>query len=394
MVGAGTTDGATVDNGVRMLRSLTLGLLAAAACGADELFPALNLEAHGFVSFGHLQTWGNNWLGPTRDGSNEFWEGALNVIARPIDHLRLGAQVFARDLGEFDNGKAQLDWAYADWRQNDAIGVQVGRVKLPIGLYNESLDIDAARTPIFLPPAVYALRARDLFVSTDGAKIYGLLGPCEYAAYLGAKPFDHRGGFATYMSQLGLGDRIDDISADAIGGAMLHWHTPLQGLALRLTLTDLHGFTVTGTTSGATIDTAVDDYLMGIVSLAYECRDWTYACEFERLRGHGTVSIPALAQTIPLIDNSEGAYLNATWHAKPWLEWYAAAEASWADAGDPTGVHAYTGVFAIHVLPLANWSLKAEFRDVHGTMGASAVDNPAGVEKHWQVLALKTTVDF
>lgn len=37
--------------------------------------------------------------------------------------------------------------------------VQVGRFKIPQGLYGESLDVDAARTSIFLPVSIYALRA-------------------------------------------------------------------------------------------------------------------------------------------------------------------------------------------------------------------------------------------
>jgi hypothetical protein len=31
---------------------------------------------------------------------------------------------------------------------------------------------------------------------------------------------------------------------------------------------------------------------------------------------------------------------------------------------------------------------------VHGTRGAYGFENPAGIEKRWQVLALKSTVDF
>lgn len=50
------------------------------------------LETHGFVSFGYLKSRGNNWLGETIDGTDEFWEAASNVIARPMNHLRLGAQ--------------------------------------------------------------------------------------------------------------------------------------------------------------------------------------------------------------------------------------------------------------------------------------------------------------
>jgi hypothetical protein len=45
-------------------------------------------------------------------------------------------------------------------------------------------------------------------------------------------------------------------------------------------------------------------------------------------------------------------------------------------------------------MPLSHWSLKAEYRDNYGTMGLNTRDNPGGLAYHWQVIALKTTVDF
>src|SRR4051812_25878047 len=129
--------------------ALALGGSVLAAAAEDPL--GLNLETHGFVSFGYLKSWGNNWHGETLDGTDEFWEAAANVISRPMDHLRLGAQLFVRDLGVYGNGKVELDWAYADWRQIDDFGIQVGRVKIPFGLYSDIIDVDAARPSVFLP---------------------------------------------------------------------------------------------------------------------------------------------------------------------------------------------------------------------------------------------------
>ena len=391
--------------GFRPIGSIFLGLLVGmtGAWAADSI-PGqpptdpnpLNLEAHGFVSFGHLQTWGNNWLGETRSGSNEFWEAAANAIARPMDRVRIGAQLFARDLGEYDNGKAQVDWAYVDWRARDEIGIQVGRVKLPIGLYNESLDVDAARASVFLPPSIYALRSRDLYISTDGAKVYGIKGPLEYAVYGGHKEFDTNGGFATFFRQSGLGSQIDRLEVQWIAGGMVHWETPCPGLGVRLSLADAHGFTVAGSSpSGVIVESTVDDYYIGIISLIYDLDQTTFTAEYLRLRGRGETTIAPLGQTMPLVDDTEGIVLNATWHARPWLEWYVAGEGAFTQPGDRNGAdHCYTAVAAVNVMPLPHWSIKAEFRDVHGTMGATAFDNPQGVEKHWQVLALKTTVDF
>jgi hypothetical protein len=129
-------------------------------------------EVHSFVSFGYLQTTGNNWLGNSRSGTGEFWEAAANAQVTPWPQTRLAGQLFARDFQRYDNGRVQVDWLFAEWRPKDLIGVQVGRVKIPLGLYNEVRDVDVARATIFLPASIYALRTRDINNSTDGAKIF------------------------------------------------------------------------------------------------------------------------------------------------------------------------------------------------------------------------------
>ncbi len=361
---------------------------------------ALRLEAHGFASFGYLQTEGNNWLGQTENGTSEFWEAAANVIARPWDHVRIGAQIFARDLVKYDNGQPSLDWAYIDYRATDAIGVQVGRFKLPLGLYNEASDIDSARASIFLPPSVYALRSRDLYISTDGAKAYGLLdigsaGSCEYGIYGGKKEYSTDAGFATYISEIGVGNQINEIAIDWQAGGFFHWHTPLDGLGLRLSGTYIDDFNVDAlfTTSGLTSYTRAD-YLFGFVSAIYEVSLVTIAVEYLRLRGRGESVVPAASLVIPINDNTEGLYCNTTWHTTRWLDIFAGVEGAWVDAYDRNGTRAYAWVVAANLMPLSNWSLKFEFRDVYGEMGINKGDNPGGIEDHWQVLALKTTVDF
>ena len=73
---------------------------------------------------------------------------------------------------------------------------------------------------------------------------------------------------------------------------------------------------------------------------------------------------------------------------------FQAGRGAWVDASDRDGTRAYTWVAAVNLMPLSNWSLKVEFRDVYGELGINKGDNPGGIENHWQVLALKTTVDF
>ena len=390
-----------------LLTTTALVVAVAGSSAAEVASPApeptlvdqLKLETHGFASFGYLRTWGNNWLADdTMKGTSEFHEAALNVLARPLDRLRLGAQLFTRDLGRYDNGRVSLDWAYADYRAADWFGVQVGRVKYPLGLFNEELDVDAARTSVFLAPSLYSLRGRDLFISTDGAKVYGLVsaGPAgrfEYSLFGGDTPYSNKGGLAGTLSDVGLGDQIESISGAWIAGGMLHWHTPLPGLGLRVSLVDLHDFTVIGRTSGVTLVTTSDNYYFGVASAIYETGLLTFAAEYARARGSLDTHVGGILVNAA-VNNYEDAYLSATWHVRPRLDLYLAGESTVADANHRSGSHAHTLVLAAALTPIDHWSIKIEGRQVEGDLGVLASDNPGGVSKHWQVLAFKTTVDF
>jgi hypothetical protein len=388
--------------------SAVLLLLAAAGAAQalaaeDDWYPGtdLQLEAHGFASFGYLDTWGDNWLGPSRGGTTQFWEAATNVVARPVDRLRIGAQLYARDLLDYDNGQVTLDWAYADYRVADALGIQVGRVKIPIGLYNEDIDVDVARASVFMPVRFYSLVDRDLYIATDGAKAYGSVtlgdaGSCDYSLYAGKKPVHTDSDFATHISKdLGPGDVVDGVSIAWSAGGMMQWNTPLTGLAIRVSIAHLHDLDVQShdTISGLQYDTAASYYAY-ILSGQYDIGQVTLAAEGMRLRGRGGTVVQPVDVAEVLVDNEQDSYLSATWHARRWLELYGAFEASWSDAHQLSGTHAYAWVGALNVMPLPYWSLKAEFQEVEGTFGIYAADNPQGLSKHWQILALKTTVDF
>lgn len=383
-----------------MLRPTTLALLCAAAVHGldDEPAKALNAEVHGFVSFGHLRSWANDWVVPTRGGNDQFWEAAGNVIMRPMDHLRLGAQLFARDFGTYDNGRVDLDWAYADWRQDDAIGLQVGRVKFPFGLFNESLDIDSSRVQIFLPPSIYALRTRDLWKSMDGGKLYGSIGlggagGLDYAMFHGVHHFARAGGTSQYFAEQGLGDRLWMEERSTTGG-MLHWETPVHGLGLRLTHAVSQGLKMHGWfADGRRTESEFAPYSGTAVSTIYETSVVTLAAEYSRYHGHGETTVEPLGQRQGFVDNSDGCYGSATWHLLSWLELYGALEHQHSDAISREGPQCTTRVLAMEVLPLRNWTMKAELRDSSGTLNATSSDGRP-LEDRWQVLAVKTTVDF
>ncbi len=364
---------------------------------AEDPFADLNLETHGFVSFGYLKSWGNNWLGETLDGTDQFWEAAANVIARPMDHLRLGAQLFVRDLGTSGNGQVEVDWAYADWRFNDAIGVQVGRVKMPFGLFSESLDVDAGRSSIFLP-IMYPNRAREILLSTDGVKLYGKLGDFDWAVYGGQHQLETDGDFATYIAYGAGLDEVHSIKADSEIGAMVHWYTPVPGLASRLSFAWLNNLELTGTRPGATVELDIPYWYAGMFSLIYETGPFTICSEYQRYYANNELIITPIVGPVFRIDQpqrADSAYLSCTWQWRSWLSLYGSLEGAWSDPTDRHGdQYLQTLVGALNLRPTEHWSLKAEFRYNHGTFGIDPQLNPSGITDDWQVLALKTTVDF
>ncbi len=367
-------------------------------------FEQWNVEAHGSVSFGYLRTWGNDLTGDGDGGSSEngttdFWEATANVIARPMDRLRIGAQLFARDLGRYDNGKATLEWAYADYRLNDGIGVQVGRYKVPLGLYNETADIDTARTQVFLPPNLYSFRSRDLYISADGIKIAGYLrstvGAFAYALHAGVKNYDKEAGFSAFLTEAtGADPGSLRVSSDGVVGASLHWYTPLEGLGFRLSAGDIIGFRIDSTTGGLATRSTSDHYLQCIASVIWEQGNWEVAVEYGRLYTRGTVVVEGLGQVGSLRDDSHAAHCSVTWHARPWLDLYGSLQSARHEATEFDGVRADSIVAAVRVLPLPQWSLKLEGRQTWGTQGLTRQPDGEPADHVWQAVALKSTWDF
>ena len=376
-----------------------LGIFLGVTNAQEQSFiEAINLEAHGFVSFGYLRTWENNvYDSDTIDGTTEFYEAALNAIARPWERVRLGAQLFVRDLGHYDNGRVELDWAYADFQLHPLCDVQLGRVKIPLGLYNESQDIDAARSSVLLAQSLYPTRLRDLQVAVDGGKVSGRAemgdaGALSYTMFGGTKQFDRDGAYAAYVGQTSR-MTVNEAAVKAVYGGMVQWDTPVPDVALRFTAYQARDIVIDGVSLfGGQPVHFVSDSRSLVTSLQWEPRDWTFAAEYLNIATAGESTTGAV--TRPYEFDYNGGYVSATWHVRSWLDGYVASEYRHSEvAGRPTSF-GWSWIAAINVLPLRNWSLKAEYQYQDNAVGVLAVENPQGVSQSWHLFALKTTVDF
>lgn len=142
-------------------------------------FPG-RFQIHGFASQAYILTDDNGLFGSSKaseGGSFDFRELGLNVSWRLHPRFQLSAQGLSRWAGEGDQGEARLDYGYADATIvsdiSNVLGIRVGRVLTPFGLYNQTRDVASTRPSILLPQSIYFDRTRDLAISGDGATLYG-----------------------------------------------------------------------------------------------------------------------------------------------------------------------------------------------------------------------------
>ena len=101
---------------------------------------------HGFASQGFLYSSDYNYLGDTSDGSLKYGELGLNAMWSPCDRTRIAIQGFAFDVGDVGRYYPILDYASIEYTFDDTIGIRVGRIRRPGGIYNSIQDVDLART--------------------------------------------------------------------------------------------------------------------------------------------------------------------------------------------------------------------------------------------------------
>jgi hypothetical protein len=199
----------------------------------------LNLQVHGYATQGYIYTTNNNWnTTDSSDGSAAWTEAVVNVSAQPESRLRIGVQARYSLLGALGNA-ITLDWAQGDYKVNEYFGFRVGKVKTPMGLLNESQDIDPAQLWILLPQSIYPLASRNALLAHYGGVLYGQiglgekLGKLEYRAYGGERVLAGNDGYFESLRDAGL--TLPNGTTGSIFGGTLRWDAPIQGLLIGVT---------------------------------------------------------------------------------------------------------------------------------------------------------------
>ncbi len=194
-------------------------------------------QVHGFASQGFIHTDNNNWLtlNTSHTGSGQFTDFGANISVQVTHKLRIGGQIYDRNLGQLGRWHPSLDWAYADYRFQPWFGVRGGKVKTPLGLYNDTQDLDFLHPFVLLPQSVYPTDLRESTIAHTGGDLYGTirlrnsLGSLSYVAYAGQRQDSHDGGYPYLLK--GVQIFFSSYGGLQYGGD-LRWTTPLPGLII------------------------------------------------------------------------------------------------------------------------------------------------------------------
>jgi hypothetical protein len=401
----------------RAVFSVPIAMVALVATSRAQPADAPPVEIHGFVSEGGFVSTSNDYIGASSRGSLALFEAGLNMSAEPADRLRVGIQLFGRDVGTFRDIPPRLDWAYVDYRWRPWLGVRAGLIKMPYGLYNEFADVDATRTAILMPQAVYPLRDRSALLAQTGVALYGRrgLGPAggalDYQAWFGTLNIPEN---ALVLD----GARLDDIDTRYVTGAQLFWQTPVDGLRIGGTVVrasidfdlTLEPATVAALIMAGLVPADYDGKLvisqrpgtLWIGSAEYTREDWLVAAEYARWLKHQQTTLPAV---LPAFDeDAERFYVMATRRLAHSTEVGAYYSVLHVDANDRRGRdmmkfaerhYAWQRDASVTVRYDVNdywlWKLEAHFIDGTGDLFAPSTVHP---DRYWGLFLFKTTVTF
>lgn len=293
--------------------ALGLGISAASAQSLDDL----NIQLHGYATQGFLYTNQNNiFTTNSSNGSPAWTEAVINVTAQPDPKLRVGVQARYSVLGNLGNA-ITLDWAMADYKVNDKIGVRFGKVKTPSGLFNDVQDIDPSYNWALLPQTVYPLMSRNSLLAHYGGVAYGTFdmergGKFEYRGWIGERLLPGSDGY--FLNQTEQGISLPNGLGGITSGATLRWRTPIAGLLVGAT--DYRDNTWKGQLSagGGALTGAelLNPFNAQYEFARYDHKRWMAAAEHSRLPVSGAINFTGLPSE-PLRYDAQAWYVMTTY---------------------------------------------------------------------------------
>ncbi len=436
MTGVPKPQSSTSSTGALFFQGLAAALIL---CLSAAPLHAQEIDIHGFISQGYLKTDHNNFLAETKRGTWEFSEVGINFSTDVSDDLHMGLQLFSRDLGSLGNLNLELDWAFGDYTISDSLGIRIGRIKIPYGLYGETQDVDMVRATALLPQSVYLISLRDILLSFNGVSLYGNLevegaGSIDYQVFGGAIIGDpvesSNSAVANFFNNRAYQQfKIEGFVPFAVesardrwsAGAALQYNTLIPGLLFKGTI--LHHRAVFNTQFSdafsqqlralradppgfsETLKFTTNDTVFWVGSMEFSRNDLIFATEYGRYFGTFRSSQPQVVPHLSL--NSELFYAQLTYLLQESVQ--ASIYYAWTgDPNDRTGddvsnvgnvrhssfQHNYTLSLRFDINDY--WLFKLEAHAMDGTFQISGIDNQKhpNLDRYWHLFVAKTTLTF
>ena len=385
--------------------------------GTDHLG---GIDIHGFISQGYLKsTEDQEYMAyGIKDGTFQFNEMGINFSTNVTDELRIGTQFMAFDLGHLGNDEIILDWAFADYRYEDWLGLRAGLIKIAHGLYNETRDVDLLRTNVFLPASVYGELFRDAFTRMKGVGIYGLLPfGISYQAIYGATTVETDGGLVEAFESL----LYMEASSVEVGNAYnlnIQWLTPVDNLKFGGSIYAIDTFKINGAVvsnpesdklkliAGRDINLDFETIQATVFSFEYLLENLVFSAEYTQDKLEFSYNLSPDTKLMPFDFVMEGYYFRMSYRFTDWFECGLLYSELYFDKDDKSGremakqgvakykADAYlkdTGLSLRFDLN-SNWLIKLEAHYMNGTF--LVVGPPLSDEYEWQFYAAKFTYSF
>jgi len=379
---------------------IAIGILVTAGSALGQSMEDMNLQIHGYATQGFLYTTNNNiFTTESSDGSAAWTDAVVNISAQPNPKLHLAIQGRYYLLGNYGN-KIIMDWAAADYKVNDFLGIRVGKVKTPWGLFNETQDIDPSYSWVLLPQSIYPTTSSNAILAHYGGVVYGTVklgekfGKLDYRGWGGEGLYTADDGYFVNQAEAGF-DLPNGIKGLLYGGA-IHWKTPLPGLMIGASALKDNTWTAAYTAnSGALTGTETNPANTQPNYFAiYQRNKWMVAYEYSRSWGNTITQFPG-TPAAPLRNDDRSWYAMTTYKVTPKLTagFY---ESQNSDHQAPLGSGRYQKDFAFSGrYDFSDFLyLKAEHHLIYGTgLGYDTNLNP-NFQPNTQLTALKLGVSF
>lgn len=374
---------------------------------------------NGFVNQTLINTSDNYMFGDTNDNlSFDYRELALIVTGSLSEQVEFSSQLLSRKAGNSDDGTPRIDYGFLSWRFYENVSwsnsFRLGRLKAPVGFYNDTRDSPFTRNGVFLPQSIYLDRVRNYIMRADELMYLG-----EWRSDQWTLNWKLAGGKnIPDVEELADSFRLPDSLQPNFSSARV-WHfqfiAEYDGGRIRMGYSENdspNNFSLIFPPISGVIRSSADSHWR-ILSFEYNALKWSFTTEVERavFVYHGLVIDP---HNPNYKDYPESGYGQFSWNLNQQHSIFIRKEVHRFNRNDPDGslymtfpTAALLGIGKIDrygrsttlgwsYRPAATWLIRLDISQNTGVMQATLRDAPKGFQpqKDWNMAALAVSWRF